>query len=100
MSSSVGHLPSRAIWGYEYKNGVWHPIRTDASGYIQGKFYVVSGVGQSLTDPPPASFVSGIYYTYDSSGYLLTAVYKQNGNTLFTLSYSYVSGNLVSVVRS
>ena len=94
MSVRTRNLPHRAIWGYEYGSGYYYPIRVDSSGYTQSPF------GRGITTPPAGAEVSGIYFNYDASGFLLSGSYRENGAVLFTLNYSYdVTGNLINVTR-
>ena len=56
---------------------------------------------RGLTDPAATKKVNEVDFTWNADGTVATAVYKDSGAvTLFTLTFSYATGNLTSIVRS
>jgi hypothetical protein len=60
-----------------------------------------ASVLSGLTDPAATKKVNQVGFTWNGDGTLATAVYKDGADaTLFTLTFNYSGGNLVSIVRS
>lgn len=99
----VHSVPAKGVWGYIYPSGVsgglfWAPIRVDRSGYVGIQ---ATEVGMGIADIPGGSETSGISYTYNNSGYLVSGEWRDMaGAVMFHLRYTYdTSGNLTDVVR-
>ena len=58
-------------------------------------------VRSSLTSPPEGKTVTKVEFGYDVDGDIETIVFKQDGETLFTLTFAYdANKNLTSITRS
>ena len=76
----------------------WPPT-VDMDNYSAAQKAIYAALS-SITAPPPGQVVTEVDFTWNGDGTVATIVYKNGSNTILTLTFTYNSGQLQSLVRS
>lgn len=62
---------------------------------------ILAQLSTGLTNPVTGKKVNQVDFTWNADGSINTIIFKETGGaTLFTLTFSYSAGNVISIVRS